>query len=74
MADFTNTEIADFENQIHELVLNDFEKFCQMAGVNKKQLAVCLEFKKDKSYGEIAIKLKIPKGTVYAIAQKCPEN
>lgn len=74
MTEFSNKEMADFEQQIHELVLMDFEKFCQMAGVNKKQLRVCLEFKKGKSYGEIGIKLRIPKGTVYAIAQKCPDN
>lgn len=66
--------LAEFENKIHEMALADFELFCKMAGINKKQLFVCFSIQKGLSLGQIGLKLKIGKSTVFAIAQKCPDK
>lgn len=59
-----------------EMAIDDFEKFCNFAGVNKTQLAVCIERQKQiaskkLSLQKIANKLKIPKSTVKDICDRC---
>lgn len=54
-----------------EMALIDFEKFCQYAGVNNKQLSVCIERSKGLSLGQISMKLKISKSYVKKICDRC---
>lgn len=59
-----------------EMAIDDFEKFCSFAGVNKTQLAVCIERQKQianqkLSLQRIANKLQIPKSTVKDICDRC---
>lgn len=54
-----------------EMAINDFEQFCSFAGVNKTQLAVCIERQKKLSLQQIAMKLNIPKSTVKDICDRC---
>lgn len=49
----------------------DFQKFCQLTGVNKKQAIVCLERAKGLSFAQIEIKYNIPKQTAVSICKKC---
>jgi DNA-binding NarL/FixJ family response regulator len=74
MSKYGEINLAEFENKIHELALADFELFCKMAGINKRQLYVCFSLAKGLSLGQIGLKLKVGKSTVYAIAQKCPDK
>jgi DNA-binding NarL/FixJ family response regulator len=71
---YGEVNLVEFENKIHELALADFELFCKMAGINKRQLFICFSLQKGLSLGQIGLKLKIGKSTVFAIAQKCPDK
>jgi DNA-binding MarR family transcriptional regulator len=53
------------------MALTDFEKFCKYAGVNNKQLNVCIERSKGLSLGQISMKLKISKSYVKKICDRC---
>lgn len=67
-------QLQELDRKLHEMALFNFELFCKTAGIDKQQAFVCFEFYKGKSLGQIAIQLNIGKTTVYAIAQKCPEQ
>ena len=66
-------KLNELDRKLHEMAVNNFALFCELAGINKTQAYVCFEFSKGKSYGQIGIQLKINKSTIYAIAKKCPE-
>lgn len=66
----------ELKNKALEMALDDFEQFCNFAGVNKTQLAVCIERQnqittKKLSLQKIANKLNIPKTTVKRICDSC---
>lgn len=67
-------DMQELDKKLHEFALADFELFCRLTGVNKTQAYVCFELRRGLSYGQLGIKLRLGKSTVYAIAQKCPEE
>lgn len=60
-----------YKDRMLEMAIDDFEKFCNYAGVDKKQLAVCIEIEKGNSLQQISNKLSIPKSTVRNVRDKC---
>lgn len=58
--------------KLRELAVLDFDKFCQIAGVDKVQAAICMERQKGRSLQAIAHKMNMPKSTVDARCKKCP--
>lgn len=70
----SHIDLTDLDKKLHEFALADFDLFCRLTGVNKTQAFVCFEIRKGLTYGQLAIKLDVGKSTVYAIAQKCPEE
>lgn len=65
-------ELTDeYRHKALEMALTDFEKFCQYAGVNNKQLFVCIERSKGLSLGQIANRLKISRQYVKKICDRC---
>lgn len=54
-----------------QMAIEDFDKFCKYAGVDHTQLKVCIERSKGLSYGQISLKLKVPRATVNAICNRC---
>lgn len=53
------------------LVLTDFDKFCQIAGVDRTQAYVCLELERGKSTTQIAMGLGISRQAVWQRCRKC---
>ncbi|MDV2459892.1 hypothetical protein CMU99_16365 [Elizabethkingia anophelis] len=61
----------DYTGMALRMAIEDFEKFCKMAGVNMNQLRVCIERERGLSLQQISNKLQIPKGTVNDICDRC---
>ena len=61
----------NYKDKALEMAIDDFEKFCNFAGVNSQQLSVCIEREKGLSLQQIANKLQIPKSTVDGICSRC---
>lgn len=66
-----NEDLKKYKHEALEMAIQDFDKFCKYARVNSKQLKVCLERSKGLSFGQISLKLKIPKTTVKNISDRC---
>lgn len=60
-----------YRDKALEMAIDDFEKFCQYAGVDSVQLKVCIERERGLSYQQIANKLTVPRSTVRNICEKC---
>jgi hypothetical protein len=67
-------DIQELDKKLQELAVTDFEVFCKLFGINKTQAFVCFEVHKKKSFGQIAIKLKLSRTAVYVYAKKCPKS
>ena len=59
--------------KLRELAVLDFDRFCQIAGVDKVQAAICLERTKGRSLQAIAHKMQMPKSTIESRCKKCPK-
>lgn len=59
--------------KLRELAILDFDKFCQIAGVDKVQATICLERQKGRSLQAIAQRMNMPKSTVESRCKKCPQ-
>lgn len=62
---------VEHRNLALEMAVQNFEEFCNFAGVNKQQLLICIERQKGKSYGQISQKLNVPKSTVQDTCDRC---
>lgn len=62
---------SEHRNLALEIAVQNFEEFCNFAGVNKQQLSICIERQKGKSYGQISQKLNVPKSTVKDTCDRC---
>jgi hypothetical protein len=60
-----------YKNTALEMAINDFEKFCNYAGVDSKQLSVCIERERGLTLQQIALKLQLPKSTVKDVCDRC---
>ena len=58
-------------NELLELAISDFNKFCKFSGVNFIKLRVCIDIEKGKTLGQISNNLNIPKSTIRDTAKKC---
>ena len=63
--------IIDYNFLGLQLAIQDFEKFCKLAGVNQNQLKICIERERGLSMQQIATKLNIPKATVQDAVNRC---
>lgn len=61
----------NYKNKALELAIDDFDKFCKFAGVDSKQLIVCIERSKGLTLQQITNKTSIPKSTVKDICDRC---
>lgn len=61
----------DYRQMALTLALQDFEKFCRMAGVNMMQFKICTERERGLSLQQIATKLGVTKDAVYTATKKC---
>lgn len=59
--------------KLRELAVLDFDRFCQIAGVDKVQAVICLERMKGRSLQAIAHKMQMPKSTIESRCKKCPK-
>lgn len=66
-------ELQGYRNQALEMALEDLDNFCKCAGVDFKQLKVCIENNRGLSLGQISKKLTVPKSTVRDIVGKCKQ-
>lgn len=64
----------DLDHRLQELALLDFEYFCVLTKVDKRNAFVCIEKAGGKSLQQIANKLHIPKSTIRDIVKKCAEK
>ncbi|MFV0140996.1 hypothetical protein [Empedobacter falsenii] len=62
---------SEYRDLALEMAVQNFEEFCNYAGVNKKQLLICIERKKGKTFGQISQKLNIAKSTVQDTCNRC---
>lgn len=69
--DKSNKLTRDVKDKAIQMAIDDFEKFCIYAGVNSKQLLVCIEREKGLSLQQIANKLRISKSYVKKICDRC---
>jgi len=60
-----------YKEKALELALDDFDKFCKYAGVDSKQLIVCIERSRGLSYGQISQKTSVARSTVKDICDRC---
>jgi DNA-binding NarL/FixJ family response regulator len=65
------TLLPKYRNTALEMAINDFEKFCEYAGVDSKQLSVCIERERGLTLQQIALKLQLPKSTVRDVCDRC---
>lgn len=63
--------MTDLDIRLQEMALLDFQTFCELTGVDKRKASVCLLVVTGLSYGQISIRLKIPRSTVRNIVHKC---
>lgn len=66
-----NEDLKKYKHEALEMAIQDFDKFCKYAGVNSKQLKVCLERSKGLSLGQISKKLTLSRQTVQSICRRC---
>ncbi|TWP31886.1 hypothetical protein ETU08_00055 [Apibacter muscae] len=64
-------DLKKYKHEALEMAIQDFEQFCKYAGVNIKQLKVCIERSKGYSVRKISMQLNIPRSTVDKIGRKC---
>lgn len=63
--------MTDLDIKLQEMALLDFHAFCEMGSVDKRKASVCYLRANGMSYGQIAIKLSIPRSTARNIVHKC---
>lgn len=74
MENLTPEKERALNQQLQELALLDFEYFCQLVGVDKKQAYICLERSKGKSLAQIGQKTGMSKQAVSQRAKKCKSS
>lgn len=67
----TEERSEEFDKELKQLAVKQFELFCLIAGVDKEQAYACIERSKGKSYGRIAKVLGISKQAVMQRCKKC---
>ena len=61
----------ELNKELFDLMMNNFEYACHIAKVDVIQAYVCIERKKGKTYGEIAMVIGIRRESVFERAVKC---
>lgn len=64
-------QLSSLDKELQELALLNFEKFCVISGVDKKQALICIYREKGLSLKQISIALGIPRTTVQDTCIKC---
>lgn len=64
-------KLTTLDKELQELALLNFEKFCIISGVDKRQALICIYREKGLSLKQISLKLGVPRTTVQDTCIKC---